>query len=166
MRKVLWCIDQVAVWGGKITSWLSLLTALAVVYEVFMRYVLNLPTVWASESTTLACITLYMFGGAWVFYLDKHVNIELFREKMSERGKAVSDVLTYVFFAIYTGAMAYHSFFFAVKSFVGRETTSTAWDPPLWPFKFVLAFGFSVLFLQGTGKCMRDLYFVFKGERL
>jgi len=53
MRKVLWCVDQVAVWGGRITSWLSLLIALAVIYEVFMRYILHLPTVWASELVTV-----------------------------------------------------------------------------------------------------------------
>lgn len=77
MHKLLQIIDQTSVLFGKTSSLMTLFAALVVVYEVIMRHFLHLPTLWASEFTSMACSALYFLGGAWVLHQNKHVNIEM-----------------------------------------------------------------------------------------
>jgi TRAP-type mannitol/chloroaromatic compound transport system permease small subunit len=166
MRKLLQMIDQTSVLFGKTSSLLTLFAALVVVYEVIMRHFLHLPTLWASEFTSMACSALYFLGGAWVLYQKKHVNIEMIYERFSPRGKVISDLATYGFFAIYTGMMTWHSSIFALESIQLGETTSSPWNPFIYPSKLIMAFGFMILFLQGSAKFVRDLYLLVKGKAL
>lgn len=166
MHKLLQIIDQTSVLFGKTSSLMTLFAALVVVYEVIMRHFLHLPTLWASEFTSMACSALYFLGGAWVLHQNKHVNIEMIYERFSPRGKLVSDLATYGFFAIYTGMMTWHSALFALESIQLGETTSSPWNPIIYPSKLIMAFGFMILFLQGSAKFVRDLYLLIRGKTL
>ena len=166
MKTILKTIDWVSIWTGKFSSYLTLIAALVVVYEVLMRHFLHLPTLWAAEFTSMACSALYLLGGAWVFYQNKHVNIEMLYEKFSAKSRALADAIGYGFFAVYTGMMTWFSAKFALESIQLHETTSSAWDPIIYPSKSILALGFFILLLQGTAKFVRDVFYLIKGERL
>jgi hypothetical protein len=62
MRGILSVVDLVSTWVGKVVSVLTLFVALAIVYEILMRYTFSKPTVWASESTVFACGLVYLPG--------------------------------------------------------------------------------------------------------
>jgi TRAP-type mannitol/chloroaromatic compound transport system permease small subunit len=47
-----------------------------------------------------------------------------------------------------------------------RETSGSAWDPPVYPLKVALAFGVALLLLQGIAKFIRDLHLAVKGKEL
>jgi TRAP-type mannitol/chloroaromatic compound transport system permease small subunit len=49
MQKVLSLIDRITGCVGVIAAWLVVPLVLATAYEVFTRYALNAPTVWAFE---------------------------------------------------------------------------------------------------------------------
>ena len=166
MKRLLSAIDWIVIWTGKVFSVLTLVVAFVVVYEIVMRYVFHAPTLWASESMVFGCALVYVMGGAWTALDGKHVRIELLYGRMPERGRAVADLATFFFFALYLGMMLWASCRFAWESFRLRETAGSPWDPPVYPFKIALAIGILLLLVQGTGKFIRDLHFAIRGRRL
>jgi len=160
MRRILSVVDLVSTWVGKVVSVLTLFVALAIVYEILMRYAFSKPTVWASESTVFACGLVYLLGGAWTLLEDKHVRIDMLYAKVSPRGRAALDCFTYLFFAFYIAVMLYATAIYAYESAALRETTMTPWDPPIYPMKVAMAVALALLLMQGTAKFIRNLYFL------
>lgn len=166
MRRILSVVDRVSTWFGKAVSILTLFVALAIVYEIFMRYTFSKPTVWASESTVFACGLVYLLGGAWTLLEDKHVRIDMLYSKVSPRGRAALDCFTYLFFAIYIVVMLRATAIYAYESVSLRETTMTPWDPPIYPMKVAMTVALALLILQGTARFIRNLYFLVTGKTL
>jgi len=46
---VIHSIEQFSIWVGRAFGWCILILTLSVAYEVFVRYVLNAPTLWAFD---------------------------------------------------------------------------------------------------------------------
>ena len=166
MKNILTAIDQLSIWTGKISSLMVLIVTMVVLWEVLTRYLLHQPTSWAAESMGLGCALLYVLGAAWVMQADKHVKIETIYEKVSPRVKAGMDAMTYFFFLIYTGMMTWATGKYALNSLAMGQGSGTPWNPPIYPIKLALAFGFLILVVQGTAKFIRDLYFMTTGNKL
>ena len=49
MKKILSFIDALSITVGKAGSWLILAVVGFIVYEIVMRYIFHLPTLWVSE---------------------------------------------------------------------------------------------------------------------
>ncbi|WP_374681390.1 TRAP transporter small permease subunit [Accumulibacter sp.] len=70
-------IDLVVMLMGKAASYLMPMLAFVVAYEVFSRYVLNSPTIWAFD------LSLFMFGyvaalgGAYAQQKKAHINVDI-----------------------------------------------------------------------------------------
>ena len=164
MRFLLTAIDQVVAWTGKIFSVLTLFAVVVVVYEVVMRYAFRDPTLWASESLVFACGLLYVMGGAWTSQAGKHVKIELVYGRLSPRGQAIADCISFICFALYLGMMLWASYRFAWDSLELRETSGSPWNPPVYPIKIALVAGIFLLLLQGIAKLVKDLHFAIRGR--
>ena len=65
MKKILSFIDALSIWSGKIASWLILFVIIFIIYEILMRYVFHLPTLWVSESMVFGSGLTYVLGAAW-----------------------------------------------------------------------------------------------------
>jgi TRAP-type mannitol/chloroaromatic compound transport system permease small subunit len=103
MRRLLAIIDSLCTWTGKAASWLTFLVVIFIVYEIMMRYVFHLPTLWVSESMVFGCGLTYVLGAAWALQDNRHVKIDLIYGRLSFRQRAVIDSVTFVFFALYLG---------------------------------------------------------------
>jgi len=49
MEKFIYFFESVSIWVGRAFGWCILVLTLSVTYEVFMRYVMNAPTVWVFD---------------------------------------------------------------------------------------------------------------------
>jgi TRAP-type mannitol/chloroaromatic compound transport system permease small subunit len=166
MRKILGLIDRISTWIGKMVSVLTLFVALAIVYEIVVRYLFSKPTVWAAESTVFACGLVYLLGGAWTLFEDKHVRIDMLYAKVSPRHRAAIDCVTFLFFALYLVVMLHATAIYAYESVELRETTMSPWNPPIYPMKVAMTLALALLIMQGTAKFIRDLYFSVTGKSL
>jgi TRAP-type mannitol/chloroaromatic compound transport system permease small subunit len=166
VKKILSLIDGTNTWIGKVTSILSLVVALIISYEIFMREVLVKPTLWVAEGTVFGCGLLYLLGGAWTLKQDGHVRVDMLYHGLSKRAKAMIDCVTYFAFLLYIVVMIWASWQYMEQSIAVRETTMSPWDPAIWPLKIALVAALIMLLLQQTAKFVRDLYFVMKGEDL
>lgn len=164
MKKLLAIIDALSIWTGKAASWLVLVVVVFVVYEILMRYVFHLPTLWVSESMVFGCGVTYVLGAAWALQDNRHVKIDLIYGRLTPRRRAIIDSITFVFFVLYLGLFLWASAQYTWRSVLVRETSSSAWDPPVYPIKVALVVGVLLLLLQGIGKFIRDLHLAIKGE--
>jgi len=63
---------------GKIVSFLVYPVMFVLVYEVIMRYVFNMPTIWAHETSCMLYGAHFVLGGAYALRHDAFVNVEVF----------------------------------------------------------------------------------------
>ena len=166
MEKALQIIDRISELSGKVVSVLPGVVVIAIMYEISMRYVFRLPTLWASEVIVYGCGLTYVLGAAWALRERRHVKIDLLYDRLSERGRAILDSGTFVFFALYILVLIWASGKYALKSYALGETSGSAWNPVVYPIKAAIPIGASLLFLQAVAKFIRVLHFAIKGSSL
>ena len=166
MKKLLAIIDAISIWTGKASSWLILIVVVFVIYEILMRYLFHLPTLWASESMVFGAGVSYVLGAAWALRDNRHVKIDLIYGRLTPRQRATMDSITFPFFILYLGVFFWASTSYAWRSILLRETAGSAWDPPVYPIKIALVVGVALLLLQGMAKFVRDLHLAIKGREL
>ena len=141
---------------------------LANVVEVFARYVLRAPTVWALDVTTMSYATLFMLGAALALLKGAHVRTDMLWERFSDRTKGMIDSLALVIFFLPTMAVL---FFISIDDFlysisIDERSSSGAWTPVLWPLRGVIPLTAFMLFLQGISELMKSLWAWRTGEFL
>ena len=166
MKKILSFIDAISIWSGKAAGWLVLIVICFIIYEILMRYVFHLPTLWVSESMVFGAGLTYVLGSAWALQDNRHVKIDLIYGRLTLRQRAIIDSITFVFFALYMGVFLWATSVYARRSLSVLETSGSAWDPPVYPIKLALMFGVILLLLQGIAKFIRDLHYAIKGNSL
>ncbi len=166
MRRLLKLIDAISIGTGKAVAVTSLATALIITYEIIVRDFFHSPTTWVAEGTVFLCGILYLVGGAWTLLEDKHVRVDMLYNRLGPRARAAVDACTYLGFVLYISVMIWATANYAFESLALRETTMTPWNPPIWPMKLIMLVSLAMVFLQGTAKFIRDIYFLIKGENI
>ncbi len=166
MVKVLSVVDSISAGAGKLVSVLNLFVAVLIVYEVVMRYGFNRPSLWGGEMIIFSCGLIYLIGGAWTMLDERHVRVELLYGKLSPKGRAIMDVITFFIFALFIGMLFWAASAYAWDSLKLRERAGSAFNPPIYPMKIAFAVGILLILLQGIAKFIRDLYFIVEGKRL
>jgi TRAP-type mannitol/chloroaromatic compound transport system permease small subunit len=142
---------------GRLTAYLALPLIAIVVYEVFMRYAFNAPTVWGFEATTLIYGAHFALGFGYTLKHNGHVAIDVFEAKLPERPRTILRIIVNLLLFIPTvGLLAMAGIRYAGTSWANQELASTSWAPPIYPFKTIMAIGFVLLFLQGLAKLIED----------
>ena len=141
---------------------------LANVVEVFARYVLRAPTMWALDVTTMSYATLFMLGAALALLKGAHVRTDMFWERFSDRRKGMIDSLAFVLFFLPTMAVL---FFISIDDFIhavsiDERSSSGAWTPIIWPLRGVIPLTAFMLFLQGISELLKSLWAWRTGEFL
>jgi hypothetical protein len=105
------------------------------VIEVFARYVLKAPTVWAVDVTTMSYAALFMLGSALALLKGAHVRTDILWEAFSDRTKGMIDSLAFLLLFLPTMVVL---FFISIDDFlysisIDERSSSGAWRPVLWP---------------------------------
>ena len=127
--------------------------------EVFSRYVLNDPTKWAYDLSTMFGGSIYLLAAAYVYHKGEHVRVDVLYERMSPSRQRKADIIFMVlFFAPLLAFLTYFSFQEGVRSVVLRECSNYGfWKPPLYPFKAMFPFAFGLLLLEGIVQLIERL---------
>jgi TRAP-type mannitol/chloroaromatic compound transport system permease small subunit len=138
------------------------------VVEVFARYVLRAPTMWALDVTTMSYATLFMLGAALALLRGAHVRTDMLWEKFSDRTKGMIDSLALLVFFLPTMAVLFSisidDFLYSIS--IDERSSSGAWTPILWPLRGVIPLTAFMLFLQGISELMKSLWAWRTGEFL
>ena len=152
-------IDWINGWVGEFIAYWSVIAVFVYFYEVLARYVFNSPTNWAHESMFLMFGMQYLLAGGYAAREDAHVRVDVIYEQMNERAKAVTDLVTSVFFFIFTVTLLVTGTIFVADAISVWEVSFTEWSIQYWPVKCSITIGALLLVLQGVAKLIRDIIY-------
>lgn len=160
MKSFLSTVNFVSEWSGKLFSYLWLVAVLVATQEVIRRYVFNAPTLWALELTILLCAAVYVMGGAYTLYHDKHIAVTIIYDRFPPRVRTILDLVTFPFFCIFICSLAWSGAVLTLRAISIGEGTGSAWNPPIWPIYLIITVGTSLLFLEGLTKFIKSISIV------
>jgi TRAP-type mannitol/chloroaromatic compound transport system permease small subunit len=156
-------IEWVNVKAGEFVAYWGVIAVFVYYYEVLARYVFNSPTNWVHESMFLMFGMQYMISGAYAYKEDQHVRVDVVYSHLSVRGKAIADIVSSIFFFIFTMTMLWTGWRFASDAVHAGETSFTEWTVQYWPVKLAIPVGAALIVLQGVSKLVKDIMLVRKG---
>ena len=160
-------VDTISEKTGRVVGWIAVPMILALIYEVFARYVFHSPTIWSYEITYMIYGTHFLLGAAYTLKVKGHIRIDLLYMRFSPRWRAMIDIVGYliIFFPIMV-VLIFASFDMAKDAYQIMEVSQfSPWQPILWPFKSMIFVGFCLLMLQGLAEFIKSvIIFIGKDE--
>lgn len=134
---------------GVIASLALVPLVIATCYEVFARYAMDAPTVWAYEVGYVLTGSHFLLAMAYALQKGAHIRIDIFSGKFSLRTRAIIDLLAY---AVVLPLMIWLStslFSHLATGYLRHERSGqSAMNLPVWPFRVVFFVAFTLLALQ------------------
>ena len=140
-------------------SWLTSLLVLVVCYDVFTRYLLKNSIVAVQELEWHLFAVIFLIGAAYTLKHNRHVRVDVFYSRFSDRTKGWIDFSGCLLFLIPFFLLAiWSSRTFVATAFAIGETSP---DPGGLPARFVLKsaipIGFFLLLLQAVALALASL---------
>ena len=125
-------IDRIAIFVGRITMILIISMTSIMLYEVFLRYVLERPTLWANELTLWIAGFVFLCSGLYGMQQRSHIRIFILYDMVPRWVQRIFDIVSVVLLVIFAFFLVYGSYqqVFVVK-FYKWEMFGTAFDPPI-----------------------------------
>lgn len=157
MLKFVHGIEGLSIWVGRAFGWCILILTLSVSYEVFMRYVLNSPTVWAFDMMVQMYGALFLMAGPYALAQDTHVRGDVLYRLFPVRWQARLDFLLYLTF-FFPGILALFWYGWEIASDSWRYK-EVSWNSPariqIYFFKTLIPLAGILLLLQGFAELVR-----------
>ena len=150
-------IDNINEWIGRSISWLTTALVVLVFYDVVWRYFLSDTETWIMELEWHLFALIFLLGAGYALKHDRHVRVDLFYAKFSERDKALVNAIGGLLFLLpWCIFIIYGSWQYAWESFLIRETSPDPGGlPALYPIKFAIVLGILLLFFQGLSELIK-----------
>ena len=169
--KFVHAIEGISLWVGRAFGWCILILTLSVSYEVFVRYVLNSPTVWAFDMMIQMYGALFLMCGAYALAQDTHVRADVLYRLFPVKVQAGLDfVLYFLFFFPGILALAWYGWEIASDSWRYKEVSfNSPASIQIYFFKSLIPISGVLLAIQGVAELVRCVFAMHSGvwpERL
>jgi TRAP-type C4-dicarboxylate transport system permease small subunit len=124
-------IDKVAVFVGRVTMMLIVLLLGVMLYEVFVRYVLEEPTLWANELSLWLAGFVFMGAGLYAMQQRSHIRIFLLYDVCPRWLQRTFDSISTILILVFAFALVYGGYGEAMDKLWRWERFGTAFDPPI-----------------------------------
>ncbi|RLQ88494.1 TRAP transporter small permease subunit [Notoacmeibacter ruber] len=158
-------IDAVTRFMGKAVSWLVLVAVLVSAYNATIRYLGGSVPDWIPiprASNALLELQWYLYGAvfliaaSWTLQDNEHIRIDLLSNRFSKRTRDIVDLVGHLVVLLpFTGLMVWLAWPWFWRSYNSGEISGNANGLILWPAKFILLFGFILLFIQGVSEIIK-----------
>lgn len=158
LAALIGAITAVNRWVFLATAMLMAVVVPVMLYEVVARYVFNAPTVWGMELAVLIFGPYFLLGGPYLLHLQGHVALDLLRQRLNARWNRFFDLLNYPIIMAFCTILLVFSVPPAMSAWEYRETSFSAWNPPIWPVKIAVPLALSLMLLQAAAEFLRVLF--------
>jgi TRAP-type mannitol/chloroaromatic compound transport system permease small subunit len=166
VERFVYTIEGLNVWVGRAFGWCILILTLSVSYEVFMRYVLNAPTVWSMDMMIQMYGALFLMAGPYALAQDAHVRGDFLYRLLKPKTQGKIDLVLYVTF-FFPGMLALFWFGMEVAADSWRYK-EVSWNSPariqIYFFKTLIPIAGFLLILQGMSEICRCIGAIKKNE--
>lgn len=156
-EKIVYAIEGLNNWVGRAFGWCIMILTLSVAYEVFVRYVMNSPTVWAFDMMVQMYGALFLMAGPYALAQDAHVRGDVVYRLFPVRWQARIDFVLYLLF-FFPGMLALFWFGWEIASDSWRYQ-EVSWNSPariqIYFFKTLIPLAGFLMILQGVAELIR-----------
>jgi TRAP-type mannitol/chloroaromatic compound transport system permease small subunit len=166
LQALLVAVDEVSTFIGKAGAWAIVVLTLAICYEVFARYILQAPTMWAFDASYMLYGVLFMLAGPYALARNAHVRGDFLYREWSPTTQARLDLVLYFLF-YFPGilALCYAGFTFANFSwFMFERSANSPNGPYVFPFKSLIPVVGGLMVIQGLAEVARCVICIRTGE--
>ncbi len=150
-------IEQLNILIGRAFGWCILILTLSVAYEVFVRYVLNAPTLWAFDMMVQMYGALFLMAGPYALAQDTHVRADVVYRLVSVRWQARLDLILFIVL-FFPGMIALVWFGWEIAGDSWRYK-EVSWNSPariqIYFFKTLIPVAGALFIIQGIAECLR-----------
>jgi TRAP-type mannitol/chloroaromatic compound transport system permease small subunit len=159
MQKLAKGFTQINVFIGKSVSWLSVALIAIIVVDVTLRYLFSITSAASFELEWHLFAALFLLSAGWTFSQDRHVRVDVFYQRFSEKRQAWVNLLgTLLFLLPFCFAGFVESLPFVKSSYLLGETSPDPGGlPARWIIKSTIPMGFLLLGLQGIAEVIKSL---------
>lgn len=149
-------IDRMNTRIGKIVAWAIFLAVLISTVNAIIRKVFNTSSNMWLEAQWVLFGAVFLICASWTLLSNEHIRIDVVSSLLSKRTRNWIDVIGHALFLMpMTLVMMYYSWPFALRSFWQNEQSTNAGGLPVWPAKFLVPIGFTLLFIQAISELIK-----------
>ena len=143
-------IDRLTDTVGGIGASLVIPLFLIMGYEVFARFLFDLPTFWAYELAYMITGAHFVLGIAYVTKARQHIRVDFLYSHFPLRIQAAIDGIIYLFCLLPVSAwISWRLSVVALDAYlIGEVSGESAWNPLVWPLRSIVALGYALFTLQ------------------
>jgi len=159
MDRVIVTINQFTEKTGRIVSWLSLLLVCMIGLDVALRYLFNWSSSANSELEWHIFAALFLLGSAYTLKHDKHVRVDVFYSRFSEKKKAwVNMIGTTIFLIPFCVVIVITSIPFVMDAWqIGEGSPEPGGLPYRFVVKSTIPLGAFLLLVQAISMLLSSL---------
>ncbi len=124
-------IDAVTWRLSQVTMLFPAVIVIIMTYEVFMRYILEKPTLWVNEMSLWMGGWVYLTAGIYAMQQRSHIRITILYDVVPRWLRKAFDVLSTTLIVLWAMATIWGGFNESWEALITWERFGTAWDPPI-----------------------------------
>ena len=159
MQKFINAVNKISEWSGKITGFLILPMIGIIVYTALMRYVFHHAVNWGFEMSIFVYGVHFMLGGAYCLLLDSHVTVDIIPSRLPYTLEKLTQIFGRLVILFVCVMIVWLGSSWAWKSTMiwERSIHQTAFNPPIWWFKWILPISAALLGLQALADVLQRI---------
>ncbi len=157
MLKFARAITWINTWCARIAAWLILPIFALLMADVVMRYVIGSAAIWTAELAQLVFGVYAVIAGGYLLAERGHVNVDIIYGRYGPKRKAQIDLATSFLCFLFLAVLIWQGIDMAWESAAKLETSSSIWDPQIWPVKVAIPVAGVLLLLQAIVRVVSDI---------
>lgn len=125
--------------------------------EAISRYIFNNPTIWSVELSGYTFGTYFLIGGGYVLLRGRMVRMDALYARWSPRRKAITDLFTFVFLAVFLISWILGGITVTKSSIGYGQVSSSMWGPPVGPILLITTLAAFLMLLAAVALLIRDI---------
>jgi TRAP-type mannitol/chloroaromatic compound transport system permease small subunit len=151
-------IDRVTAWLGRGISWLILVAVLVSAGNAIMRKALDLSSNAWLELQWYLYGTVFFLAASYTLLNNEHVRIDILANRLRKRTRDWIDLICHILFLLpFTTLMLYLSVPWFLLSYRTGEMSGSAGGLIIWPAKFMIVAGFTLLTAQAISEIIKRI---------
>jgi C4-dicarboxylate transporter DctQ subunit len=149
MSRLIRGLAERIVWLLEVSAELALAGLLVLVaHEVFVRYVLDHPTVFSVEISEYLLVFIAFMSAGWVLRQDQHVRVVFCVARLPARGRALANMAAALAILIFCAVLVRYGGAMAAVAWSNDSRSSSLVAFPLWIAYAVIPVGAAALGIQ------------------
>jgi TRAP-type mannitol/chloroaromatic compound transport system permease small subunit len=143
---------------GRIISWITLILALVMGANVFLRYGFSLGRIWAQELEWHLLVPLVLFGMSYALRHGEHVRVDILFAVLRRRTQIAIELVSALLAMAFALIVLWLSLSYVGQSWsIGEGTANPGGIEYRYIVKSLIPIGFALLFVQSLSQTIRGV---------